>query len=44
MSLGSCDSHSPFNFSQKPPRAKVVAEQTAKKTEWQWESPAFELR
>lgn len=44
MSLGSCDSHSPFNFPQKPPTAKVVLEQTAKKTEWQWESPAFELR
>lgn len=43
MSLGSYDSHPPFNFPQKTPTAKMVLKQTAMKTEWQWESPPFEL-
>lgn len=43
MSLGSYDCHSPFNFPHKTPTAKMVLEQTAMKTEWQWESPPFEL-
>ena len=44
MSLITYDSHSPFNFPHKPATAKMVTEQTAMKTQWQWESPPFELR
>lgn len=43
MSLGSYDSHHPFNFPPKTPTAKMVLEQTAVKTEWQWESSHLEL-